>query len=154
MSDLTQVELLQLEKQIEHWLRFGQPAREETLDRQRRIVSFAPGSVFAFVRRAANDFGTIVSRIDILRAVRSSEACATIPYVRPGGDILLRVSGWPKVKHVLQMIDLVEALGIDAAEVAPDYWRHIHNRLSAGEALRPYSLARHKAWLLRRRLGS
>jgi len=52
------------------------------------------------------------------------------------------------------MIDIVEALGIDGAEVAPDYWRHIHNRLSAGEALRPYSLARHKAWLLRRWLGS
>jgi hypothetical protein len=154
LSDLTQLELVWLEEHIEHWLRFGRPAQEKILDRQRRVVSFAPGSVFAFVRWAANDFGTIVSHIDILRAVRASEACATVPYVRPGGDILLRVSGWPKVKHVLRMIDLVEALGIDAAEAAPDYWRHIHNRLSAGEALRPYSWARHKAWLLRRRIGS
>ena len=38
------------------------------------------------------------------------------------------------------MIDTVEALGIDAADAAPDYWRHVHNRLSAGEA--PRSLHR------------
>ena len=99
MTDLTQVELLWLEKQIERWIRFGRPADEQILDRRRRILSFAPGSTFCFVRWAANDYGTIASRIDILRAVRSSEACATIPYVRPGADILLRASGWAKVKH-------------------------------------------------------
>lgn len=154
MSDLTHVELLWLEKQTEHWIRFGRAAEEQILDRRRRILSFASGSIFAFVRRAANDYGTVASRIDILRAVRSGEACATVPYVRPGADILLRASGWPKVKHVLQMIDIVEALGIDAADAAPDYWRHVHNRLSAGEALRPYTLARHRTWLLRQRIGS
>ena len=154
MSALTHVELLWLEKQIEHWIRFGRAAEEQILDRRRRVLSFAPGSIFAFVRWAANDYGTVASRIDILRAVRSSETCATVPFVRPGADILLRASGWPKVKHVLQMIDIVESLGIDAADAAPDYWRHIHNRLSVGEALRPYTLARHKAWLLRRRIGS
>ena len=36
------------------------------------------------------------------------------------------------------------------ADVAPDHWRHIHNRPAAGEQPRPYTLARHKAWLLRR----
>jgi hypothetical protein len=152
MTDLTQVELLWLEKQIERWIRFGRPADEQILDRRRRILSFAPGSTFCFVRWAANDYGTIASRIDILRAVRSSEACATIPYVRPGADILLRASGWGKVKHVLQMIDIVEGLGVDPADAAPDYWRHVHSRLAVGEALRPYTMARHKAWLLRQRL--
>ena len=154
MSALTHVELLWLEKQIEHWIRFGRAAEEQILDRRRRVLSFAPGSIFAFVRWAANDYGTVASRIDILRAVRSCETCATVPFVSPGADILLRASGWPKVKHVLQMIDIVESLGIDAAAAAPDYWHHVHNRLSVGEALRPYTLARHKAWLLRRRIGS
>jgi hypothetical protein len=152
LSGLTHVELVWLEKQTEHWIRFGRAAEEQILDRRRRVMSFAPGSVFAFVRWAANDYGTVASRIDILRAVRSSEACATVPFVRPGADILLRTSGWPKVKHVLQMIDIVESLGIDAADAAPDYWRHVHSRLSVGEALRPYTLARHKAWLLRQRI--
>jgi len=112
---------------------------------------FAPGSVFAFIRWASNDFGTVVSRVDIVRAVSSGEPYQTLPFVRPGGEILLRISGWPKVEHVLQEIDAVEALGIDAADAAPDHWRHVHNRLVAGEPARRYSLDQHRAWLLRRR---
>ena len=154
MNDLTHVELMQREKRLERWIRFGCPAHERMLDPQRRIVSFRPGCLFAFVRSGGSDGDFGASRLDILRAVRCNEACATIPYVQPGGEILLRAAGGPKVKQVLQMIDIVEALGIDAAETAPDYWRHIHNRLSAGEALRPYSWPRHKAWLLRMRLGA
>jgi uncharacterized protein DUF2840 len=153
MSDLTHVELVWLEKRIENWIRFGHPAEEQILDRRRRIVSFAPGSIFAFVRWASNDFGTVISRIDIVRAVAPGQRCATVPYVRPGGDILLRLSGWPKVERVLQRIDIVEALGIDPADAAPDYWNHVHSRLSVDEAPRPYTRSRHQAWLHRRRIA-
>jgi hypothetical protein len=153
MSDLTHVELVWLEKRIENWIRFGHPAEEQILDRRRRIVSFAPGSIFAFVRWASNDFGTVISRIDIVRAVALGQRCATVPYVRPGGDILLRLAGWPKVERVLQRIDIVEALGIDPADAAPDYWNHVHNRLSVDEAPRPYTRSRHQAWLHRRRIA-
>src|ERR1700738_3102950 len=125
-SDLTTVELLWLEKRIENRVRFGGPVSEKVLDRNRRVLSFAPGSIFAFVRWTSNDFGTVLSRIDILRAVVPSQRCATVPYVRPGGDILLRLSGWPKVERVLQLIDAVEALGIDPVDAAPDYWPHVH----------------------------
>ena len=69
MSDLTHVELLWLEKRIENWIRFGHHAEEQILDRQRRILSFAPGHIFAFVRWTSNDFGTVISRIDIIRTV-------------------------------------------------------------------------------------
>ena len=103
MSNLTHVELLWLEKRIENWIRFGRHAEEQILDKRRRILSFAPGSIFAFVRWTSNDFGTVISRIDILRAVVPGQRCATVPYVRPGGDILLRLSGWPKVERVLQI---------------------------------------------------
>jgi hypothetical protein len=153
VSDLTQVELLWLEKRIENRIRFGRAAQEQILDRSRRVLSFAPGSIFAFVRWAANDFGTVVSRIDIMRAVGPDERCATVPYVRPGGEILLRLAGWSKVERVLQLIDAVEALGIDAADAAPDYWQHIHNRLSVGEEPRAYTRSRHQAWLHRRRIA-
>ena len=153
MSDLTHVELLWLEKRIENWIRFGHAAEEKILDKRRRILSFAPGSIFAFVRWTSNDFGAVISRIDIIRAVAAGERCATVPYVRPGGEILLRLAGWPKVERVLQLIDVVETLGIDPADAAHDYWRHVHNRLSVNEAPRPYTRSRHQAWLHRRRIA-
>jgi hypothetical protein len=151
---LTHVELIWLEKRIEQWIRFGRDVAEQILDRRRRILSFAPGSTFAYVRWAANDFGTVVSRIDILRAVMPGEAFSTVPYVQPGGEIFLRQSGWPKVERVLQAIDAVEQIGIEAADACPDHWRHVHNRLAAGETPRPYSADRHRAWLQRRRIDA
>ncbi|SHJ95849.1 Protein of unknown function [Bradyrhizobium lablabi] len=153
MSNLTHVELLWLEKRIENWIRFGRHAEEQILDKRRRILSFSPGSIFAFVRWTSNDFGTVISRIDIVRAVPSGQRCATVPYVRPGGDILLRLAGWPKVERVLQIVDSVEALGVDPADAAPDYWHHVHNRLSVNEQPRSYTRSRHQAWLHRRRIA-
>lgn len=154
MNDLTMVELTWIEKRIERWIRFGRIAEDRVLDRRRRLVGFAPGSIFAFVRWASNDYGTIASRIDILRAVPAGEVCSTVPYVQPGGEILLRLSGWPKVEAALKAIDAVEQLGIDAADAAPDHWRHVQNRLVVGETPRPYTMPRHRAWLLRRRVAA
>ncbi|TIM31618.1 MAG: DUF2840 domain-containing protein [Mesorhizobium sp.] len=147
----TLVELTWIEKRIEHWIRFGHKVYEQVLDQRHRVVGFAPNTTFAFVRWAANDFGTIISRIDILRAVRDGEPFQTLPFVRPGGDILLKVDRWPKVERVLQAIDAIEALGIDPVDVAPDHWRHVHNRLTAGHEPRSYTREQHHAWLLRRR---
>jgi hypothetical protein len=151
-DSLTHVELIWIEKRIERWIRFGRDVTEQILDRRRRIVSFAPNSMIAYVRWAGNDFGTLVSRIDILRAVSPGEAFSTVPFVRPGGEIYLRQSGWPKVEQVLQAIDAVEQRGIDAADACPDHWRHVHNRLAIGEAPRAYTRERHDAWLQRRRI--
>jgi Protein of unknown function (DUF2840) len=142
------------EQRIEHWIRFGRDVAEKILDRRRRVLSFAPNSVVAYARWASGDFGTIVSRIDILRTVRRGEAFSTVPYVRPGGEILLRVSGWPRVERVLQAIDSVEQTGIDAADACPDHWRHVHNRLAVGEAPRPYSREQHRAWMLRKKIDA
>jgi hypothetical protein len=150
-DSLTHVELTWFEKKIENWIRFGSHAHEQILDRRRRVLSFRPGTVFAFVRWASNDFGTIISRIDIVRAVARGEAYQTLPFVRPGGDILLKVESWSKVERVLQAIDAVERAGIDPEAVSPDHWRHVHNRLTAGHEPRAYTLEHHRAFLLRRR---
>ena len=147
----TQVELTHIEKRLENWIRFGDKVREQVLDRRRRVFFYPPGSVFAFVRWASNDFGTITSRIDIVRAVAPGEPCQTLPFVRPGGEILLRIEGWPKVERVLQHIDAVEAIGINASEVSPDHWRHVHNRLTVGHEPRAYTVDQHQAFLLRQR---
>ena len=154
MNDRTRVELLHLEGRIERWIRFGRHADEEILDRRRRALWFVPGTVLAFVRWASNDYGTAVSRIDILRASGPGEAITTVPGVTPGGEMLLRISGWQKVERVLQAIDQVEALDLDPSDACPDHWRHIHNRISAGETPRAYAIERHRAWLLRQRIDA
>ncbi|MDH6264430.1 DUF2840 domain-containing protein [Bradyrhizobium sp. BR13661] len=147
---LTHVELTWIEKRIEHWLRFGRRVEEKILDRRRSVSSFAPGSIFGLVRWASNDYGTVVSRMDIVRAVEAGQRYQTLPFVRPGGEILLRVDSWPKVERVLQAIDAIEALAIDPADAAPEYWRHLHNRLAADHVPRAYTREQHVAWLKRR----
>ena len=150
----TEVELLWLEGQIERWVRFGRPVAERLIDRRRRVLSFAPGAVFALVRWQANDFGTAASRIDILRAVKPGEAFTTVPFVAPGGELLLHIGGWPKVQRVLEAIDAVEQAGVNPADAALDHWSHVAGRIGAGETPRPYAVQRHRAWLLRRRIGA
>ena len=148
----TLVELTFQKQKIEHWIRFGRKNYEQILDRRRSIVGFAPNSIFAFVRWAAGEYGTIISRIDIVRAVRRGEPFQTLPFVRPGGDILLKIEGWPKVSQVLAAIDAAEAAGVDPCDAAPDHWRHVHNRIAAGHQPRLYTLERHRAWLKRREI--
>jgi hypothetical protein len=149
-APLTRVELTWIEKKIEFRIRFGHRAADRILDRRRRIVSFAPGSIFCFVRWASNDYGTVISRMDIVRAVGAGERYQTLPFVRPGGEILLRVDAWPRVERALQAIDAIETIGLDPADASPDYWRHLHNRLAAGDEPRAYTRAQHDAWLKRR----
>jgi hypothetical protein len=152
-SFTTLVELTWRQRKIEHWIRFGRKSYEQILDRHRSVVGFAPNSIFAFVRWAANDYGTIVSRIDIVRAIGRGEPFQTLPFVRPGGEILLKAENWPKVERVLQHVDAIEALGVDPADADPAHWRHVHHRLRAGETPSAYTPPRHEAWLKRRRTG-
>ena len=149
---MVRVELTWIEKKIEYWIRFGRAANEQIIDRRQRILSFRPNTIFAFVRWAANDFGTIISRIDIVRAVEPGEAYQTLPFVRPGGGILLKIEGWPKVEDVLRHVDAIEALGIDADAVSPEHWRHVHNRMAAGHQPRAYTLEQRRAFLVRRKV--
>src|SRR3546814_19814637 len=134
-SDLkycTEIELIWIEKRLEHWIRFGRIASERIVSRKTRIVSFRPDAIVAFVRWSANDFGTVHSRIDILRAVRPGESYPTAPFVRPGGELLLSIPGWPNVRKVLETIDRIEAEGLAACHSVPQHWRPSHHRLTAG----------------------
>lgn len=148
----TLVELTWIEKRIENWIRFGRANYEQKLDKHRRLVGFSPEMIFCLVRWAANEYGTIISRIDIVRAVDRGEPFQTLPFVRPGGESLLKIGGWPKVERVLGIIDAIEAQDVEPAEVSPDHWRHVHNRMTAGDGPRAYSASQHKAFLLRRKV--
>lgn len=151
-SQLTNVTLVWREGQREDWLKFGKPAASRIVDRRQRIESYAEGQVFALVRWASNEYGTIRSTLDIVRAVDAGEPFTAVPQVDPGGDILLSVRGWTKVAQVFRSVDAIEASGIDPCDVAPDHWRHIHNRIAARELPRGYSPERHYAWLRRKAL--
>lgn len=151
---LTHVMLVWREDISEDWLRFGRPIAERIIDRRARIESDALGQVFAFARWASNDYGTRLSTLAIVRAAGPGEAFTTLPQVDPGGDILLSVRGWPKVRTVFGLIDEIEQVGFDPCDVAPDHWRHIHNRLAGSMPSRRYDQRRHRAWLERRRLQS
>ncbi|AQR61687.1 glycosidase [Brevundimonas sp. LM2] len=149
---ITWVELVWVQDRIERWIRFGQAVDSRILDRRTRLIGFAPGAVFAVVRWAAPDVSPAPSRIDILQALPRGAARTVVPGVVPGGALLLSQTGWPRVQAVLAAIDGVEAAGVDPADAAPDWWRHVHNRLSVGERPRAYTLDRHRAWRLRRSL--
>jgi len=136
----------------EDWLKFGKPIVDRIVSRSQRIESYAPGQVFGLVRWASNDYGTIRSSLDIVRAVEPGESVTPVLQVDPGGELLLAVRGWTKVAQVFRLIDAIEASGIDPCAVAPDHWRHIHNRMASREAPRGYSPARHRAWLQRKAL--
>jgi hypothetical protein len=151
---LTHVTLFWREAEHEDWLKFGKPVANRVVSRSRRVESYAPGQVFGLVRWASNDYGTIRSSLDIVRAVEPGEHVTPVTQVDPGGELLLSVHGWPKVEQVFRLIDAIEASRVDPCEVAPDHWRHIHNRLAAREAPRDYSHARHRAWLHRKALLS
>lgn len=147
---LTHVDLTWIEGEIERWLRFGTAVAEHRTDRHRRVLSFAPGATLGLVRWASNGFGTVLSRLDVVRAVEPGAALQTLPLVRPGGEVLLTVSGWPRVQRVLGHIDAIEAAGIESTEVDRDHWRHVHHRIAAGQEPSGYTVGRHRASLLRR----
>lgn len=149
---LTEVTLVWRGGESEDWLKFGKPVASRIVDRRRRIESYSADQVFALARWASNTFGTVRSTLDIVRALQTGEACTPVAQVEPGGELLLAVRGWPRVAHVFRLIDAIEAAGIDPCEVAPDHWRHIHNRIWARETPRGYTADRHRAWLQRKAL--
>jgi hypothetical protein len=119
------------------------------------LCHFAPASIFAFVRWVSDQYGTDVSRIDILRAVRPGQSYSTVSYVRPGGEVLLRLVGRSKIESALKAIDAVRKLGVDPADSEPEYWRMVHNRLvvKPPDRFHTYTHSQHNAWLRRRNVS-
>jgi hypothetical protein len=149
---LTRVSLAFVERRINLYLRFGQPAHAIQLDQWRRCAVFLPAAVFCRIRWESNDYGTIRWQLLVLRACTPIDAMQRIPGIRPGAGVLLHAEGERKVKAVLQQIDAIEALSIDPADVSPVYWRTLGNRLSAHSPLPAYTTERHAAWLVGRAL--
>jgi hypothetical protein len=149
---LTRVALAYVDKRINLYLRFGNPARTIQLDRWRRSAVFLPASVFCRIRWESNNYGTTRWQLMVMQACTPLDAVQRIPGIQPGARILLHAEGERQVQAALPLIDAIEALGIDPIDVSPAYWRTLGNRLSAHLALPVYTAERHAAWLAGRAL--
>lgn len=152
-TPLTEVQLIWLEGRVQRWIRFGRSVAEQIIDRRRRVLSFAPNDVFALVHWEGGQYGTTISRIWVLRALRPGEIGVAVPSVTPAVELLLDLKTWAKVQAVLAVIDAIEAAGLRPQRVAPDHWRHVGHRIAVAQTPTVYDRRRHRAWLMRKRLG-
>ncbi len=143
------VSLAFVEHRVNLWLRFGRPVRETVVDRWRRVATFEPNAVCCRVKWIGNDYGTALWQLMVLEAPMPFDGAQRIAGVAPGARILLRADGEQQVKAVLDVIDAIEALGIDPAVVAVTYWRTVGNRLAARQPPPDYTTERHAAHLAR-----
>ena len=155
-SDLTTVELLWLEKRIENRIRFGRPVSEKVR---------GPQSTCPIVhsrqhpRLRALDVQRLrdrpVPHRYSARGRYPGQRHSTVPWITPGGESLLRLSGWPEGR-TCPATDRWSSRRFASIRptLAPEYWHHVHNRLSVNETPRPYTSSRHQAWLHRRRVTS
>ena len=143
------VSLAFVEHRVNLWLRFGRPVRETMVDRWRRVATFEPNAVCCRVKWIGNDYGTALWQLMVLEAPMPFDGAQRIAGVTPGACILLRADGEQQVKAVLDVIDAIEALGIDPAVVAVTSWRTVGNRLAARQPPPDYTTERHAAHLAR-----
>ncbi|OGI54273.1 MAG: transposase [Candidatus Muproteobacteria bacterium RIFCSPHIGHO2_02_FULL_60_13] len=151
-TPLTRVALAYVDKRINLYLRFGNPARTIQLDRWRRSAVFLPASIFCRIRWESNDYGTTRWQLMVMQACTPLDAVQRIPGIQPGARILLHAEGERQVQAVLPLIDAIEVLGIAPIDISPAYWRTLGNRLSAHLPLPAYTAERHAAWLAGREL--
>lgn len=138
-----------VEHRVNLYLRFGQPVREITLDRWRRVAVLAPGAICCRIKWIGNDYGTALWQLMVLQAPMPFDDMQRVAGVSPGARILLRADGEPQVKAVLELIDAIEAAGIEPCDAATTYWRTVGNRLAASQSLPAYTAERHAAHLAR-----
>lgn len=143
----TRVEIAFYPEHLNHWLRFGEPDERHDFDRRRSLALFKSGRVFGYVRWRANEYGTQDWRFTIVQTAEPSLLLSRIEGVTPGGEVLLLATGNARVKRALLQIDALEADGFEPADVSPAYYRHVHNRIAAGQPIRAYSTAQHEAHL-------
>lgn len=146
----TRVSLAFVEGRINIYLRFGRPARVRRLGDRRSGAVFRVGDVFCRVHCSGNEYGTARWQLMVLQAVEPQNVVQRIAGIHPGARILMHVEGQAKVRSALDKIDAIEALHVHPADVSPDYWSALANRLNGRGLVPQYSVQRHAGWLLRR----
>ncbi len=133
----TRVELHKERGLHKHWLRFGKPAASTRDSRGHRVECYAPGQIFGLAQSIAATRGDASSTFEVHQACGSSQQQPVSSSCLTGSIILLSVKGWRHVRHVLGLIDAIEALGIDPCSLAPAFWLEIHMRLAGRHTREP-----------------
>lgn len=150
----TRVEIAFYPDYLNWWLRFGAPDEQHDLDRRRSLALFKPDRVFGYLRWRANEYGTQDWRFTIVRSHTPSVTLSRVEGLYPGGEVLFFATGKAKVKRALLQIDTLEAAGFEPADVSPDYYRHIHNRIAVSRPVSTYSRDQHAAFLAAKAVAS
>lgn len=148
-SHLTRVALVSAPRQINVYLRFGNPVKTLRPDQQRGCAYFAPGAVFCRIWREQNRYGTTRWQVAVLQAMPTHSAVQRLWGVSPGAAVLLCVEGERLAKSVLRLIGDLERRGLGPETVASSYWRVVHNRLMGRGEVGSYGSDRHAATTLR-----
>ena len=145
---LTRVSLRFVDQRTNVYLRFGRPQCAQRIDRWHSVVYFGPGAVFGRTWWHANEYGTTRWELMVLQAGMPGQTLQCVVGIAPGATLLLHVRGPKKVPFTLQLIDAIEAQQIHCADVAPSYWRTVHNRLAGRAEPAVYTPEQHAAHLL------
>jgi len=141
MDFLTKTKLLFEEKRRNVKLLFGVPVASEDLrfseGYSRKNVYFKPDSLFALELWIANDHGTVIWMVYVLRAVWPGETANRVPQVEPGAQILLHARGKGRVRKVLLWLNHLQEEIEDLSGLSPEYFQSAHYSLKNG--LEPYS---------------
>lgn len=136
MEFLTKVKLLFEEKRRNVKLLFGVPAAAEDLrfleGSSRKNVYFRPDSLFALELWSANDYGTVIWMVYVLRAVWPGEAANKVPQIEPGAEILLHARGKGRAGKVLDWMKHLQKETEDLSELPPGYFQMAHYSLKNG----------------------
>jgi len=128
MSAPTEVELYFLKGKVERWIRFGAPISERTLDRRRRIATFAPGAFSPSCAGLRTTTGRWFPDRYSARLPRG-EACSTVPWAKPARKFCCGLSAGQGPARP-ESNRLRRGAGLPPQEICPDHWRHVHSRLA------------------------
>ena len=150
---LTSVVIGRLRSGSQTVLVFGRPMKAAQQGKDRRRLSFAPGSIFCCLTYRTKPPGVGLERLDVLRAVAPGERCSRISGATPGAEILVRARRAADIKQVRTLIAAIHAEGFNPSDASASFWVVVHNRLRAREALPVFSILAHAAAVRRRELG-
>lgn len=109
----------------ELWIRFGRPAFRIRNRAEPLTECYAPGQILGFAQSMTKALGSAPPNFNVVQACHAGATGPALADLQSAAVILLSVSGWRRVRHVLGLIDALEALGIDPCDLSSDFWGEI-----------------------------